>query len=71
MVEKEKVTVGISSSDVIACEKREPVPVAARSKAWTVLACSEAVIVGSNPTEGMGVKCVYVFILCLCFPVLR
>ena len=33
---------------------REPVPVAARSKAW-VCGRSLAEIVGSNPTEGMDV----------------
>jgi hypothetical protein len=37
--------------------------VAARSKAWTVFARSNAGIVGSNPTEG-GCLCVYsVFVL--------
>jgi hypothetical protein len=36
----------------------------------TVVARSDAVIVGSNPTQGMDVLCVYVFILCLCCPVL-
>jgi hypothetical protein len=36
---------------------------AARSKAWTVFARSNAEIVGSNPTQGMDV-CVYcVFVL--------
>jgi hypothetical protein len=34
--------------------------VAARSKAWTVFACSNAGIVDSNPTQGMDV-CVCVF----------
>jgi hypothetical protein len=37
-----------------------PVTVAERSKAWTVFARLDAVIVGSNPTKGMGVWCVYV-----------
>jgi hypothetical protein len=42
-----------------------PITVAARSKAWTVFARSDAGMVGSNPTQGMDVWCVYVFILCL------
>jgi hypothetical protein len=42
-----------------------PVTVAERSKACTVFARSEAVIVGSNLTEGMDVLCVYVF-FCVC-----
>jgi hypothetical protein len=49
----------------------EPVTVAARSTAWTVFARSEAGFVGSNPTQGMNVWYVYVFILCLCCPVIR
>jgi hypothetical protein len=48
-----------------------PVTVAERSKSCTVFARSETGIVGSNPTQGMGVWCVYVFILCLCYPVFR
>jgi hypothetical protein len=36
-----------------------PVTVAARSKAWTVFARSNAGIVGSNPTQGM---VVFVFV---------
>jgi hypothetical protein len=43
----------------------DPVTVAERSKACTVFARSEAGIVCSNPTQGMDVWCVYVFILCL------
>jgi hypothetical protein len=42
------------------------VTVAARS----VFARSDAGIVGSNPTQGMDVWCVYAFILCCC-PVFR
>jgi hypothetical protein len=42
-----------------------------RSKACTVLARSGAGIMGLNPTEGMDVWYVYVFILCLCCPVFR
>jgi hypothetical protein len=49
----------------------KPVTVAEQSKACTVFARSEAGIVGSNPTQGMDVWCVYVFILCLCCPVFR
>jgi hypothetical protein len=41
------------------------VTIAARSKACTVFARSEARIVGSNLTQGMNVWCVYAFILCL------
>jgi hypothetical protein len=48
-----------------------PVTVAEVSKACTAFACSEAGIVGSNPTQGMDVWYVYVYILCLCFPVFR
>jgi hypothetical protein len=40
-----------------------PETVAEQSKASTVFARSEAGIVGSNPTKGMGVSCVYVFVL--------
>jgi hypothetical protein len=42
-----------------------PVAAAEQSKACTVFARSEAVIVGSNPTQGTDVWCVCV-ILCLC-----
>jgi hypothetical protein len=42
------------------------VTLSARCKSWTVFACSDAGIVGSNPTQGMDVWCVYKFILCLC-----
>jgi hypothetical protein len=39
---------------------QNPVAVVAWSKAWTVFACSNAVIVGSNATEGMDVYvCIY------------
>jgi hypothetical protein len=48
-----------------------PVTVAARSKARIVFAGSDAGIVGSNPTRGMNVWCVYAFLLCLCCPVCR
>jgi hypothetical protein len=47
------------------------VTVAARSKPWTVFFLLDAEIVGSNPTQGMDVWCVYAFILCLCYPVFR
>jgi hypothetical protein len=40
-----------------------PITVAARCKAWTILARSNAGIVGSNPTQGMDV-CVR--LLCVC-----
>jgi hypothetical protein len=42
-----------------------PVTVAERSKAWTVIASSNAGIVGSNPNQGMDFWCVNTFILCL------
>jgi hypothetical protein len=48
-----------------------PVTVAERSEACTVFARLEAWIVGSNPTQGMDVWYVYVFILCLCCLVFR
>jgi hypothetical protein len=41
-----------------------PVTVAARSKAWTVFARSNAGIVGSNPTQGTNV-CVRLFCVCV------
>jgi hypothetical protein len=47
------------------------VTVAARSKARTVFVGSDAGIMGSNPTQGMDVWCVYAFIMCLCCPVFR
>jgi hypothetical protein len=50
---------------------RLPGTVAERSNACTVFCRSEAGIVGSNPTEGMNVWCVDVFILFLCCPVFR
>jgi hypothetical protein len=48
-----------------------PVTVAEWSEASTVFACSEAVVVGSYPRQGMDIRCVYVLILCLCCPVFR
>jgi hypothetical protein len=51
--------------------QRWTVTVAALSKAWTVIARSNAGIVGSNPAQGMDVWCVYTIILCLCCPVFR
>jgi hypothetical protein len=51
-------------------ELSEPATVAEWSRACTVFALSEAGIVGSNPTQGMDVWYVYVFILCSCCPVL-
>jgi hypothetical protein len=47
------------------------ITVVEHSKAWTVFACSNAEIVGSNPTQGMDVWCVDGFILCLYCPVFR
>jgi hypothetical protein len=45
--------------------------IADRSNTRTVFARSEVGIVGSDPTQGMDVWCVYAFIMCLCCPVLR
>jgi hypothetical protein len=45
------------------CE-RQPVTVAARSKAWNVFTRSDAGIVGSNPTQVMDV-CVHLFCVCV------
>jgi hypothetical protein len=50
---------------------KEPVTVAARCKACTVFALSEAEIMGLNPIKGMNVWYMYMFILCLCCPVFR
>jgi hypothetical protein len=44
----------------------KPITVTARSKAWTVIARSNAGIMDSNPIRGMDV-CVRLF--CLCCPV--
>jgi hypothetical protein len=41
-----------------------PITVAVQSKAWTVFVCSNAGVVGSNPSLGMYV-CVLLF--CACF----
>jgi hypothetical protein len=43
----------------------QPVTVTERSKACTVFARLEAGILDSNPTQGMDVWYVYVFILCV------
>jgi hypothetical protein len=37
----------------------EPITIAAWSKAWIIFACSNTGIVGSNPTWGMDIVCVY------------
>jgi hypothetical protein len=55
----------------VYCKTDQPVTATERSKACTVFARSKAGIVGSNPTQGMDVWCVYAFILCLCFLVFR
>jgi hypothetical protein len=49
------------------CVRGLPITVAARFKAWTVFAHSDAGIVGSNPIQGMDVcVCVYsVWVLCV------
>jgi hypothetical protein len=48
-----------------------PVTVTKLSDACTVFVHLDAGIVGSNPTQGMNVLYVHVFILCLCCPVFR
>jgi hypothetical protein len=48
-----------------------PVTVAARSKAVTVFARSDAVVVSSNPTKGMDVWFVCLFCVCLVLCVVR
>jgi hypothetical protein len=48
-----------------------PITVTERSKAWNVFAHPNTGIVGSNPTQDMGVWYVHEFILCLCYPVFR
>jgi hypothetical protein len=51
---------------IMNCKRCErPVTVAARSKAWTVFARSDVVIMDSNRTQGMDVWCVHVF-FCVC-----
>jgi hypothetical protein len=47
------------------CTHLKPVAIPEGSKACTVFACSEAGIVGSNPTQGMDVWCVCSF-FCVC-----
>jgi hypothetical protein len=42
----------------------EPIPVAAQTEAWTVLALSNTKIVGSNPTGGTDVR-VRLFYVCV------
>jgi hypothetical protein len=51
------------NATVVIASLYSPVTVAERSKACTVFALSEAWIMGSHPTQGMDVRCVYVFIL--------
>jgi hypothetical protein len=51
----------------VYCEnhtEHTPTTVGARSKAWTVFACSNAGIVSSNPTPGMDV-CILLFCVCV------
>jgi hypothetical protein len=45
----------------------QPVTVAERYKACTAFARSKAGIMGSDPTQGMDVWCVYAFILFVLF----
>jgi hypothetical protein len=46
-------------------EKRKPITVAARSRAWTVFARSNTGIVGSNPTLKAWISVLCAFILCV------
>jgi hypothetical protein len=48
-----------------------PITTAARSKARTVFALSNAGIVGSNPTQGMGVCSVFAYCVCVVLCVWR
>jgi hypothetical protein len=50
---------------------RVPITVAARSQALTAFVRSNTGIMGSNPTQGMDIWCVYAIILCLCCLVFR
>jgi hypothetical protein len=43
-----------------------PITVAERSRAWTVFACSDPVIMGSNPTSGMDFWCLCYVCIFLC-----
>jgi hypothetical protein len=52
-------------------KKCEPLEIAARFKASSVFALSDAGIVDSNPTQGIDVWCAYAFILCFCCPAFR
>jgi hypothetical protein len=45
----------------------EPITVAVRSKAWTVFACLNTGIVGSNPTQGMDVCIMCLFCVCVLY----
>jgi hypothetical protein len=49
---------------LLMLQQRVPITVAARSKAWTVFARSNAGIVVSNPTRGMDV-CLCLFCVCV------
>jgi hypothetical protein len=50
--------------DLTTFKMLRPIAVAARSKVWTVVARSNAGIVGSNPTQGMDV-CSHLFWVCV------
>jgi hypothetical protein len=52
-------------SVVLSASIIRPVTVAERSKAWTLFARSESGIVGSNPSQGMDVWCVYMCLFCV------
>jgi hypothetical protein len=51
---------------IFTCRGHLPVTVAARFKAWTVFARSDAGIVGSNPIQGMDVRCVCMRLFWVC-----
>jgi hypothetical protein len=58
------IHVFVCSKILNGVEPLRPITVAARSKAWTVLARSNTGIVGSKPTQGMDV-CLHFFCVCV------
>jgi hypothetical protein len=49
-----------SDKKYLYCNISSPITVAARCKAWTVFARSNAGVVGSNPTQGIDVCIVFI-----------
>jgi hypothetical protein len=56
----------MSSVTIVLLVTSWPITVAARYKAWTVFARSNAGIVNANPTQGMEVVCVYSMFVLSC-----